>query len=241
VPTAKARSTGAAPAARPTVAIPGRFSASASALRFEALAVARRLAAAVLCAGGEPVVVLPEVDADIGSKLRWADAVLLPGGGDLDPSFYGEEPATDTIYDVDRAQDAFDLAVARWAVEEGVALLAICRGTQVVNVACGGTLHQDIGSSHRARTEVAIEAGSRLAGLLGEGPFVVSCHHHQSVAKLGQGLVVEARAGDGTIEALDLPGATGFFAAVQWHPEDTYGEDPTQQALFRAFIESARA
>ena len=239
--TAKARSTGAAPAARPTVAIPGRFSASASALRFEALAVARRLAAAVLCAGGEPLVVLPEVDANIGSKLRWADAVLLPGGGDLDPSFYGEEPATDTIYDVDRAQDAFDLAVARWAFDEGVALLAICRGTQVVNVACGGTLDQDIGSSHRARTQVAIEAGSRLGGLLGKGPFVVSCHHHQSVAKLGQGLVVEARAGDGTIEALGLPGATGFFAAVQWHPEDTYDEDPTQQALFRTFIESAQA
>ena len=225
--------------ARPTVAIPGRFSASASALRFEALAVARRLATAVLSAGGEPVVVLPEGDADIGYKLRWADAVLLPGGGDLDPSFYGEEPATDTIYDVDRLQDAFDLAVARWAVDEGVALLAICRGTQVVNVACGGTLHQDIGSSHRARTQVAIEPGSRLGGLLGEGPLVVSCHHHQSVAKLGQGLVMEARAGDGTIEALDRPGATGFFAAVQWHPEDTYDEDPTQQALFRAFIESA--
>lgn len=100
-------------------------------------------------------------------------------------------------------------------------------------------MHQDIGSSHRARTQVAIEPGSRLGGLLGEEPFVVSCHHHQSVAKLGQGLVVEAQAGDGTIEALDLPGATGFFAAVQWHPEDTYDEDPTQQALFRAFIESA--
>ncbi len=128
------------------------------------------------------VVVLPEVDADIGSKLRWADAVLLPGGGDLDPSFYGEEPATDTIYDVDRLQDAFDLAVARWAVDEGVALLAICRGTQVVNVACGGTLHQDIGSSHRARTQVAIEPGSRLGGLLGEEPFVVSCLHDQTLA-----------------------------------------------------------
>jgi len=187
------------------------------------------------------VVVLPEVDAHIGPKLRWADAVLLPGGGDIDPSFYGQEPSTGTIYDVDREQDAFDIAVARWAVADGVPLLAICRGTQVVNVACGGTLHQDIGSSHRARTQVTIEPGSRLAGLLGGRPFTVSCHHHQSVAKLGHGLVVAARAADGTVEALDLPGATGFFAAVQWHPEDTYDEGPTQLALFRAFIESASA
>jgi putative glutamine amidotransferase len=154
---------------------------------------------------------------------------------------YGEELATDSIYDVDRAQDAFDLAVARWAIDEGVPLLAICRGTQVVNVACGGTLHQDIGSSHRARTQVAIEAGSRLGGLLGEGPFAVSCHHHQSVATVGHGLVVAARAGDGTIEALDGPDATGFFAAVQWHPEDTYLSDPAQQALFRALVQSASA
>ena len=97
---------------RPTVAVPGRFSASASALRREALVVARRLADAIWSAGGEPLVVLPAADADIGSRLSWADAVLLPGGGDLDPSSYGEEPSTETIYDVDQEQDAFDLAVA---------------------------------------------------------------------------------------------------------------------------------
>ncbi len=224
---------------RPTVAVPGRFSASASALRREALVVARRLADAIWSAGGEPLVVLPAADADIGSRLSWADAVLLPGGGDLDPSSYGEEPSTETIYDVDQEQDAFDLAVARWAIAEGVPMFAICRGLQVLNVACGGTLHQDIGPGHRATTQVTVEAGSWLGGVLGEGPIAVSCHHHQSVAVLGTGLVTTARAPDGTIEAFGLPGARGFVAAVQWHPEDTFDHDPAQQALLRAFMLAA--
>lgn len=226
--------------ARPTVAIPGRFSASASALRFEALVEARQLVAAVFRAGGEPLIVLPEANANVASRLRWADAVLLPGGGDLDPSFYGESPSTGTIYHVDVLQDEFDLAVARWAITEGVPLFGICRGLQVMNVALGGTLHQDIGSSHRARTQkVTTEAGSWLEGVLGDGPLPVSCHHHQSVSTLGHGLVTSARAADGTIEGLSLPTAKGFFAAVQWHPEDTFEDDPAQRALLRAFVEAA--
>ena len=228
-----------APTARPLVAIPGRFSASASALRHEAIVVARRLATAVLTAGGEPLMVLPETVQDIGRRLNWADGVLLPGGGDLDPSTYGEEPTTAALYDVDLAQDTFDLGVARWAIEKGVPLLAICRGLQVVNVARGGTLHQHIGNSHRGTTEVRASQGTRLSELVGHGCLTVSCHHHQSVATLGDGLVVAAQAMDGTIEGVDLPGASGFFAAVQWHPEDTFDDDPAQRALLRAFVDAA--
>ncbi len=228
------------PMARPLVAIPGRFSASAAALRHEAIVVARRLAIAVLMAGGEPLMVLPDAVQDIGWRLNWADGVLLPGGGDLDPSTYGEEPTTGTIYDVNLAQDAFDLGVALWAINKGVPLLAICRGLQVVNVARGGTLHQHIGNSHRGTTEVRASPDTRLSGLVGHECLTVSCHHHQSVATLGDGLVGAAQALDGTIEGVDLPGASGFFAAVQWHPEDTFEDDPAQRALLRAFVDAAR-
>ena len=132
--------------ATPIVAIPGRFSASASALRYRALVTARALSEAVLLAGGEPVTVHPwapegavSVD-DVARRLAFADAVLLPGGGDLAPSAYGQAVAHDDVYDVDEEQDAFDLAVAAWALSAGVPTLAICRGTQVVNVARGASV-----------------------------------------------------------------------------------------------------
>ena len=124
----------------PIVVIPGRFSASASALRYRAVVTARALSEAVLRAGGEPVTVHPWAPGgsvtpeQVADRLRFADAVLLPGGGDLSPERYGQAVAHDAVYDVDHEQDAFDLAVAEWALGAGVPLLAVCRGTQVVNV-----------------------------------------------------------------------------------------------------------
>jgi putative glutamine amidotransferase len=230
----------------PLVAIPGRFSASASALRYGALVTARKLSESVLRAGGEPLTVHPWAPeghpsaADIETRLGFADAVLLPGGGDLSPETYGQAVASGDVYDVDPEQDAFDLAVARWALDAGMPLLAICRGLQVVNVALGGDLEQHMVEPHRhVRHRVGVDAGSRLAEVVG-ADIEVSCYHHQRVHRLGEGLVGVALADDGGIEALDLPAALGWFLAVQWHPEDTADTDPAQQSIFDALVAAAR-
>jgi putative glutamine amidotransferase len=231
----------------PIVAIPARFSSSASAHRHRAISTARALSEAVLLAGGEPVTIHPfapggvVMAGEIARRLSFVDAVLLPGGGDLDPATYGQTVQSDHVYDVDPEQDSFDLAVARWAVESGTPLLAICRGWQVLNVALGGELEQHMAEPHRNVVhDVTVDAGSALAEVVGT-TTAASCYHHQRVSRLGDGLVPVARAADGTIEGAVLPGANGWVLAVQWHPEDTFDTDPAQLALFRALVDAARS
>jgi putative glutamine amidotransferase len=231
---------------RPLVAVPGRFSASASALRYAALVNAQALLRLVHAAGGEPLTVLPvapdrRVDPDeIGARLGFADAVLLPGGADVDPARYGQQITSDEVYDVDAEQDAFDLAVARWALDVGIPLLAVCRGMHVVNVAEGGTLEQHMTDPHRHVVhDVEVAAGSLLATAVGDGVAKVSCFHHQRLAALGSTVTPTATAADGTIEAIERA-AGGWFVGVQWHPEDTYLDDECQLEVVRAFVEAAR-
>lgn len=231
---------------RPLVAIPARFSASASALRYRAVVTARALSEAVLRAGGEPLTVHPWAPdgrvtrQEVADRLGFADAVLLPGGGDLHPATYGETLQSDHVYDVDEEQDAFDLGVADWALAAGVPLLAICRGLQVVNVQRGGALLQHMDSPHRHVVhEVAVEDASRLAAAVG-GSITASCYHHQTLSRLGSGLHPVARAEDGTVEAVELDGGDGWFLGLQWHPEDTAADDPQQLAVFAALVEAAR-
>jgi putative glutamine amidotransferase len=231
--------------ARPLVAVPGRFSASASALRYGALVTARALSESILRAGGEPLTVHPwapggvaEVD-EVAARLPFVDAVLLPGGGDVSPERYGSERAHDDVYDVDDEQDAFDLAVAAWALRDGVPLLAVCRGLQVVDVVLGGELEQHMEVPHRhVRHEVTVAEGSVLAALTGTAAKV-SCYHHQRIRTLGEGLHAVAHEDLGGIEAVELDAANGWFLGVQWHLEDTAAEDPAQHALFRALVEAA--
>ncbi|GAA4091776.1 gamma-glutamyl-gamma-aminobutyrate hydrolase family protein [Nocardioides kongjuensis] len=231
---------------RPLIAIPARFSESASALRYRADVTARALVEAVYAAGGEPLVVHPvapgaEVDdAEVAARLWYADGVLLPGGGDLAARWAGQE-AHATEYDVDEEQDAFDLAVARHALAAGLPLLAICRGNQVVNVALGGDLIQDLGErTHRHVVhEIAVEPDSVLAGIVGTAPSI-SCYHHQGIGRPGEGLRAVAESADGVIEAVELAGAQGWYLGVQWHPEDTAATDPAQAGLFRALVDASR-
>ncbi|MCU7727949.1 type 1 glutamine amidotransferase [Actinoplanes sp. KI2] len=222
-------------ARRPLIAIPARFSAHASALRFRAEVNAHKLVRAVYDAGGEPVTVHPRLPADddeVRERLRFAGGVLLPGGGDLAAHWAGQQPHPGQ-YDVDEEQDAFDLAVARVALAGRIPLLAICRGLQVVNVARGGDLIQDLPAAHR------------MVHVVGE--LTVSCHHHQGIGRPGKGLRATAYAADGTIEALALDDALppdergGWFRGVQWHPEDTADTDPAQAALFEELIRAARS
>ncbi|MEU9331821.1 gamma-glutamyl-gamma-aminobutyrate hydrolase family protein [Streptomyces sp. NPDC048290] len=237
------------PPHRPLIAVPARFAASTSALRYTAEVTARALTEAVWRAGGEPVTLHPHAPggtadpAEVAARLARFDGLLLPGGGDLAPHRYGATATDPSVYDVDDEQDAFDLELARRALTTGVPLLAVCRGLQVVNTALGGTLHQDMGGPDRAhrhlRHLVAPAPGSALAALMGPDKADVSCYHHQRIDRLGTGLTVTARAADGTIEAAELPGAAGWFLAVQWHPEDTAAADPAQQALFDALTTAA--
>jgi putative glutamine amidotransferase len=232
--------------ARPLIAIPARFSVTTSALRYAAEVNAAALVEAVWRAGGEPATVHPADPSSVADRLARFDGVLLPGGGDLAPHRYGETSAHASVYDVDDLQDDFDLELARRTLDLGIPLLAICRGLQVVNVALGGTLHQDMGGPEREHRHlvhpVTVDPGTRLADALG-GPDTAkaqaSCYHHQSVDHPGAGLTVTARAADDTVEALELPGAQGWFTAVQWHPEDTAHEDAAQQGLFDALVSAA--
>jgi putative glutamine amidotransferase len=199
----------------------------------------------VYAAGGEPLVVHPVapgavVDPDaVGERLAFADAVLLPGGGDLAARWSGQVSHA-SLYDVDEEQDAFDLAVARWSLAAGKPLLAVCRGHQVVNVALGGDLVQDLGEGHRHTVrDVRIEAGSPFADVVGAAT-TVSCYHHMAVGRLGEGLRPVAWSSDGVVEAVTLDGHEGWYLGVQWHPEDTAATDPAQAAIFRALVEAAR-
>ncbi len=232
--------------ARPLIAIPARFSASAAALRYEAEVAARKLVEAVYAAGGEPLSVHPAApggtvgDAEVARRLAFADGVLLPGGGDLHPAYYGGAQH-ESLYDMDREQDAFDLAVARWSLHAGRPLLAICRGMQVVNVAMGGTLVQDMPRQHRhVRSELALRPGTAVHGVLGRDIVTISCYHHQALDRIGAGLRPTASSEDGVVEAIELtePGDR-WFLAVQWHPEDTAADDPAQQRLFGALVSAA--
>ncbi|MES5820534.1 gamma-glutamyl-gamma-aminobutyrate hydrolase family protein [Streptomyces sp. RG80] len=227
---------------RPLIAVPARFAATTSALRYAAEVNARALIEAVWRAGGEPASIHPAT-TDVPARLARFDGVLLPGGGDLAPHRYGAPGVHDSVYDVDETQDAFDLEVARHALDLGLPLLAVCRGLQVVNVALGGTLEQDMGGpggEHRHLVHpVELQRGTLLERATGAQKAEASCYHHQRVDRLGAGLTVTARAADGTVEGLELPTARGWFTAVQWHPEDTAHEDPAQQGLFDALVQAA--
>lgn len=231
------------PSARPLIAIPARFSATTSALRYAAEVNARALIEAVWRAGGEPATVHPAAE-DVPARLARFDGVLLPGGGDLAPHRYGATDTHAAVYDVDDLQDTFDLRVARTALDSGLPLLAICRGLQVVNVALGGTLEQDMGGPERAHRHLAhpveIARHTRLEQATGAAKVDASCYHHQRVERLGTGLTPTARAADGTVEGLELLDARGWFTAVQWHPEDTAHEDRAHQGLFDALVRAAR-
>ena len=164
--------------------------------------------------------------------------LVLGGGSDVHPSFYGEE--IDGTLKPDPERDEMELALVREAQERGLPILGICRGLQLLNVSYGGTLLQDIGAAHtKVRHEVEIAAGSQLYAIAGGPGYKVVSRHHQAIGRLGSELTVSARAADGIIEAVEDP-ARRFVVAVQWHPEDNTTA-PEDLALFRAFAAAAGA
>lgn len=196
---------------------------------------------AVRKAGGIPVL-LPLVEPDDASELLdRVDGLLMTGGGDVDPGTYRaeREPLTTRV---DAARDARDVELCRIAVARDLPTLAICRGSQILNVALGGTLvqhldeHFDLARYNEAVHGVEVEDGSTLASWLGDTRLGVNSLHHQAVADAGTGVRVVARASDGTIEAVEAEGARAV--GVQWHPE-LLRHRPEHIALFRSLVRLA--
>jgi putative glutamine amidotransferase len=186
-------------------------------------------------AGAMPVVLPPVGDPD--ALLDRLDAICLSGGPDLDPAAYGARDRHPELGPTEPSLDAFELALAGAALDRGIPILAVCRGAQALNVACGGTLHQHI-PGHRqtepAREpthEVAVTPRSRLARIVRARTLAVNSFHHQAVDQLGAGLRIVGRAPDGTIEAIE---GAGFAIGVQWHAETLADHLPLFEALVAA-------
>jgi putative glutamine amidotransferase len=193
-------------------------------------------------AGGVPVLIPPLEQESLRTLLEVLDGLVLPGGLDVDPSHYGEARAERT--EVNPDLDRLELAVSRWALNSGLPTLGICRGQQLLNVACGGKLLQHIEQHRQGEPRdllthaLEVEPGSRLAEILG-AHLEVNTHHHQAVCAdaLGQGLRPVAWSPDGIVEGLE--GETHpWLLAVQFHPEDLVGFHEPSRRLFRAFIEA---
>jgi len=203
---------------------------------------------AVRESGGIPIV-LPNTDgsvARIDDYLALLDGLLMPGGADIPPSEYGEEPH-ETVELLDDARFHFEKAlISAWMKKTDKPLLGICLGSQWINVASGGSLVQDIPSefnvNHRDTDHlVTIEPDSRLGRIFGATELEVNSWHHQAVRKLGDGLRVVAKSPDGIIEATETTDPDRFLIGVQWHPEKLMPDNTTQAKLLEAFIEAAAA
>lgn len=203
----------------------------------------------VVEAGGMPVH-FPSLPAReiIYESVSMIDGLVLTGGADLHPSYYGEKISAALSLSPDQRTD-FDLAILRAAMSAGKAVLAICHGMQIVNVALGGTLYQDIPAqlpglpiNHRAaegkayaRHSVRVEPGSRLAAVFeGMPEFEVTSTHHQAIKGLGKEMHVSARSPDGLIEGIELAGYPKILG-VQWHPEKDRASEASRR-IFRGFV-----
>lgn len=226
----------------PRIGVTGMWSNQIHGLRFDGSAVAAAVLRSVIRAGGEPLALFAESALPPEERLRGLDALLVPGGSDIDPRRYGQEPVAATSPADFAAQDDFEAEMMAAAIRLGVPTLAICRGFQLLNVEHGGTLVQDVDadSPHRNSVhDVEIDPGSALAAAIGASSLPVSSYHHQAVDRVGEGLRVTGRAPDGVVEALEHE--TAPLLAIQWHPEDNAGEDARQHALFAWLIDRARA
>jgi len=197
-------------------------------------------------AGGIPIV-LPNGDGStdkIVAYLELLDGLVMPGGADIPPSEWGEEPHPTTKL---LAQDRYlfeKALISSWIKKTDKPLLGICLGSQWINVAHGGSLVQDIpskfGINHRDITHlVTLAPDSRLRDIFGETEFEVNSHHHQAVGRIGEGLKVVAQCPDGVIEATETTNPDRFLIGVQWHPEKLVPENELQAKLLKAFVQAS--
>lgn len=204
---------------------------------------------AVAAGGGLPVVLPPHLDL-AGELMGRLDGLVLSGGHDLDPALYAAAPHAE-LGPIDPANDRWEMALLRAALERGIPVLGICRGMQLMNVTYGGSLYQDLPSElgtdpehHRQKArgsqvthDVVVDDGTGLARLTGAGQHPVNSFHHQAVRELGDGLIITARDPEGLPEAVEDP-EREFVLGVQWHAESLYAREE-QLALFQGLVAAA--
>jgi gamma-glutamyl-gamma-aminobutyrate hydrolase PuuD len=240
-----------APAARPTIGIvsyhlrPGRVTN----WTVGGYGLPENYVDAVRRAGGRATLLLPGDDRSPTELLDAVDALMLIGGGDVEPARYGQEPS-ETVYGLEPDRDALEIELLLEADRRGTPTLCICRGMQVMNVTFGGSLTQDLPSDDRfiahgtpSGTEavvhdVKLADGSGIARAADADVAACSSHHHQGVDRLGEGIVATGWSEDGLVEAIERE--TGWMVGVQWHPEDTAAADPAQQGQFDELVRRAR-
>jgi putative glutamine amidotransferase len=202
-------------------------------------------------AGGIPLLLPPLVDQDelLDCAVR-LNAILLSGGGDVHPSLFGEQPHW-KLGEFDPVRDDFEIRMLRIMIDLGKPVLGICRGIQVINVAMGGSLYQDLASQQPQSLQhqqeaprwypthaVTVRQGSRLLDILGTAQIHVNSLHHQAVKEVAPGLQATAWADDGVIEGVEAPGHP-WLLGVQWHPEGMWKHDQAAASLFRALVTAA--
>jgi putative glutamine amidotransferase len=216
-------------------------------------AVGQRYVDAIAVCGAAPISIPIGLERSAQRRIfEVLDGLFLPGGDDVGPERYGHTPHA-MLGNVDPLRDELEITMAQWALQEDLPLLGICRGAQVVAVAAGGTLYQDIddqlpaGLPHDVREHgrehlshsVAVEPGSRLCAAIGCTTSTVNSLHHQAVRDVPAGFVVSARSEDGIIEAIEAP-SKQFAVGVQCHPEWIWASSaPEYHGLFAAFVDAA--
>lgn len=208
---------------------------------------------ALLAAGGVPLIVSPLVGASLaGSALDGCDGLLLTGGEDIDPDWYGADPSP-LLSPPSRERDLFELALFAVARQRELPILGICRGIQLINVALGGSLFQDlpserpgpvnhspVGSRDSRSHPVRLRPGSRAALALGSTSVTVNSFHHQAVRELAPGLVASGWTADDLIEAAESESGASWILAVQWHPEEMLADRQSpDHGLFQALVNVA--
>ena len=237
---------------KPLIVVVGRELSQAEGIRGPGFGAGRQYFESITRAGGLPVILVPIAELCSGFKdlVQRVDGVVLHGGGDINPQRYGQEPTTDTLYGVNDLHDEIEIALVHEVLAAKIPFLAICRGLQIVNVVCGGTLVQDLEQDHAPSTTdrfnhrktlhpVTLTPDSRVAQAMGT-VVAQRCQsfHHQAIDRLGSELTVTGQSTDGVIEAVELTG-DHWGVAVQWHPEDTAADDAEQQGLFNALVREA--
>lgn len=205
---------------------------------------------AVEAAGGLPIILPIYTEADTVQQLVMRlDGVIISGGNDVSPAFYGEQ--AESCGELEPRRDTQDIALSRYLWEHSdIPVLGICRGMQVLNVMMGGTLYQDLRKAGYQRHSwdespmnlpvhrVKLEDGTRIRSIFETDCVQVNSYHHSAVRQAAEGLVIAGRSDDGVIEVMEWPGER-FFLCVQWHPEMMY-DDQRQEKLFMSFVEACR-
>lgn len=233
---------------RPLIGIPCRSWQNSENSRF-VYGNSRTYVYAVESAGGVPVLIPLLSDlSELASLLPRLDGLLLSGGIDIQPRLYGEDPHP-ALGEVDPGLDELELALARWTIQQDIPTLGICRGMQMLNIALGGSLYQDLttmcpGSLRHPNWDlprnktihsVHVDAGSQMEKILGTRELNANSLHHQAVKVPGKGVRVTGHAEDGVAELMEVPGRR-FMVAAQCHPEEIYQDEPAWARLFKALI-----